>query len=534
MKTEIRPDLNKPFRGITTIQLFDKDTGELVEEHRDENTYNDRLQYINYLDTIVRCASPNRKNNLTDFLQFSRDTSDSSFFKNLKYYRIPNTYDNSFSVRQLFGTLLLTNNTKAETAHGYLNGQPVGVACTTGNNAAYISKSCSGMFNAEESYYGNDRLHLVFDFATDKCNTQFDAMWLLPSSVRYREDVSADYAVPSLHQHMAISKVSVDTEIIKYQHTIFSMYINAPYYITAQTNYKNGSYVDAIQILNANSGESVSQIVFSSMKQMYTPFYYDSANNCLYTICAYSSGYITRIFTEDSVWAMYKVDLDSGNVTMVGYLCDLLSLSKSDYPNIDSSSVSGNLQILFRNDGRVSLLLKLFYTDDDKKGYYTLYDFDAASTSFSKIANLPIYTVVETGKSISLIDDEIYSVNALSAECPKDYTYSTFNVKTGDITCINTISISKDFITSNWGTQLISYDSSSYVFAVNDESRYRKPMCYVDDSKNTLYKCSNFTAPWSTHNKLTSAVSKTSATTMKIQYDIIWDSITDVIVPALM
>ena len=44
----------KPFRGISTIQLFDKETGELLEEHVDENTYNDRIPYITYLYSIMK------------------------------------------------------------------------------------------------------------------------------------------------------------------------------------------------------------------------------------------------------------------------------------------------------------------------------------------------------------------------------------------------------------------------------------------------------------------------------------------------
>ena len=67
METIIKPNLRKPFRGLTTIQLFDKETGNLLEEYHDENTYNDRLQYLSYLDSILHCKSPKVSNHMTHF-----------------------------------------------------------------------------------------------------------------------------------------------------------------------------------------------------------------------------------------------------------------------------------------------------------------------------------------------------------------------------------------------------------------------------------------------------------------------------------
>ena len=116
METKIGPDFRRPFRGLTTVQLFDKNTGELLEEYHDENTYNDRLQYINYLDTVLKCKNRNVPSTVTSFSHINNDTINSNsnefFFDILSSYAIGST-SSLTSVRQLFATLWLTNSTKA-------------------------------------------------------------------------------------------------------------------------------------------------------------------------------------------------------------------------------------------------------------------------------------------------------------------------------------------------------------------------------------------------------------------------------------
>ena len=103
METKIGPDFRKPFRGLTTIQLFDKNTGELLEEYHDENTYNDRLQYINYLDTILKCQNSNIPSKVAPFTRMNNDTTYGNdkdfFFSNLASSSISANRSNSY-VRQ--------------------------------------------------------------------------------------------------------------------------------------------------------------------------------------------------------------------------------------------------------------------------------------------------------------------------------------------------------------------------------------------------------------------------------------------------
>ena len=286
METKIGPDLRKPFRGLTTIQLFDKNTGELVEEYHDENTYNDRLQYINYLDTVLKCKNPNIPSTVTPFTRMNMDTAGSSsdqgsFLDILSKYSIDDsTYGPE--VRQLFATLWLTNNTKAETAHGYPNGFPVGIADAAGVNSTYTSYACTGMLNMSESYVGNDRLHLVFDFATDKCNVQFDALWLFPSTIR---SSSNSYHVTSFYQAQSISSEVLDTQLLyKYPHFSINYRINGNYSVLGYGDSSNMAY--ALQILNNSTGEIVSTIDWSTYTNVFPPMYYDAGTNTLYMLSA--------------------------------------------------------------------------------------------------------------------------------------------------------------------------------------------------------------------------------------------------------
>ena len=85
-----------------------------------------------------------------------------------------------------------------------------------------------------------------------------------------------------------------------------------------------------------------------------------------------------------------------------------------------------------------------------------------------------------------------------------------------------------------------SYSTSGYgkVYELHDQVDYRRAICSTSISDKVtnckVVKENYFTAPWSTHNKLTSPIKKTDMTTMKIQYDIIWDNITEKIIPQLI
>lgn len=547
METKIGPDLRKPFRGLTTIQLFDKNTGELVEEYHDENTYNDRLQYINYLDTVLKCKSPNIPSTVTPFTRMNSDTAGSSSSGQWSFLGILSKYSigdatSGIDVRQLFATLWLTNNTKAETAHGYPNGFPVGIADAAGVNSTYASYACTGMLNMSESYVGNDRLHLVFDFATDKCNVQFDALWLFPSTSRYRRDNSDTYNVTSFYQAQSISSEVLDTQLLyKYPHFSINCRINGNYSVLGYGNSSGSTY--AMQILNNSTGEIVSTIDWSNYTNVFPPMYYDAGANTLYMLIADDSGSTSAVLqnSTDSC-ALYKLDMSSGTITKVDTMYNMLGLRWSDFNAVASDSNSEyNFVNVFKKDGSVATIfrLKCVSADDSSvKNYFVLFNFDPVTETFTKVKKFEVFVnYAYNSEYMFMVDDTVYITATLSNNQQTNYTYSAFDINTGAIKSTNIMSPNPNVLNTIW-LSYITYSSYGRVYLLHDQVAYRRAICATSDSKDLagckVCKYKYFTAPWSTHNKLTSAIKKTDMTTMKIQYDIVWDSIPDVILPALM
>jgi hypothetical protein len=536
METKIGPDFRRPFRGLTTIQLFDKNTGELIEEYHDENTYNDRLQYINYLDTVLKCKNSSIPSMVTTFTGLNNDTiankSSEFFFDVLSSRNISG--GTGLRARQLFATLWLTNNTKAETAHGYPNGLPVGIADTAGVSSKYISYACSGMLNLSESYIGNDRLHLVFDFATDKCNVQFDAVWLFPSMSR-----SDSYDIATFYQSRVIASEELDTQLLsKYNFFAANHRINGIYTVLGYSDNKAGSSSSstaALQILNNSTGEIVSTVEFTDLKNIYAPMYYDAGTNTLYTLR--TGTYLSTILdTNSDTCALYKLDMSSGTFTKVDTMYNLLGLRWSDFNAVARPTNSTFTFVnAFKKDGSVATIFRLrceSATDHSMKNYFVLFNFDPVTEKFTQVKKFEVFSDNAWNSNyMFMVDDIVYLAHPLSSTQQTDYKFSAFDIKTGAVKSTNIISPHREILSDSW------LDNDS-VYRLHDQVTNRRAVCVTSNSQNVagskVYKYIYFTAPWSTHNKLTSAIKKTDMTTMKIQYDIIWDSIPDVIVPALL
>lgn len=549
METKIVPGFRKPFRGLTTIQLFDKNTGELLEEYHDENTYNDRLQYINYLDTVLKCKNPNMPSTVTSFKQMNTDAvTDSSsnvfFFDILSRYNIGTT-NSSLKVRQLFATLWLTNGTKAETAHGYPNGIPVGIADTAGVDSTYTNYACSGELNVSESYIGNDRLHLVFDFATDKCNVPFDALWLFPSMVRTTggATIANNYNVTPFYQVKEISSEELNTQLL-YTYAYFSLNhrINGIYTVLGyhSTN-TTVQHAKALQILNNSTGEIVSTLELPTYRDVFSPMYYDAGTNTLYALRAgteNSPGTVLGVNSDDS--ALYKLDMSSGTVTKVDTLYNMLGLRWSDFDAVVINAKHSFVNA-FKKDGSVATIFRLTCTsatDSSTKNYYVLFNFDPVTETFTQIKKFEVFSTDAWQSYMFMVDDIVYLPCPLSSTQQTDYTFSAFDINTGATESTSIISPNINILSDFQMSYGASSQASGKVYRLFDQATYRRAICATSNERlvtnGKVCKKKYFTAPWSTHNKLTSAIRKTDMTTMKIQYDIIWDSITDVIVPALM
>lgn len=548
METKIGPDFRKPFRGLTTIQLFDKNTGELLEEYHDENTYNDRLQYINYLDTILKCKNSNIPSKVVPFTRMNYDTygSDKDFFFTVLSSKNIGTGTASSYVRQLFATLWLTDSTKAETAHGYPNGFPVGIADTAGINPTYTSYACSGVLNVSESYVGNDRLHLVFDFATDKCNVQFDALWLFPSMSKCHAGTTTayNYDVTTFYQANRISVETLNTQLLyKYAYFTINCRINGTYTVLGYSDSSSIDYTSVVQILNNSTGEIVSTVEFSNSKNVYAPMYYDAGNNVLYTLRTDSYGSTSEVLSSSSTYcALYKLDMSSGTLTRVGNLYDMLGLRWSDFDASSNKESRYTFVNVFKKDGSVAIMFRLkctSATDSSIKNYFVLFNFDPVTETFTHVKKLEVFSEDAWDSAwMFMIDGIVYVMYPLSSTQQAGYRYSAFDINTGAIKSTNIISPDANILSNVWMPYSYSIPGYGKVYRLQDQVIFRRAICYTtssdDVTKSKVLKSNYFTAPWSTHNKLTSPIKKTNMTTMKIQYDIVWDSISDVILPALL
>lgn len=549
METKIGPDIRKPFRGLTTIQLFDKNTGELLEEYHDENTYNDRLQYINYLNTILHCQGPNIASSVEPYSKSLRDEVTNMFQRAYTYMGLGGGSTGT-DVSQLFATLMLTNLTSAETAHGYFNGVPVGIADAAGADATFANRTCTGLLNVTESYIGNDRLHLVFDFATDKCNVQFDSLWLFPSNRRQyvSGQISYNYSACKPFQIVEIS-----SEQLSYNFDTNYTYINGRYKINGNytvLTYSNSKSAQdksrAIHILNDVTGELVASCTFSSATNIYTPFYYDVSLNVLYCMFYSSNGKYLLDPSDKNYNYILQINLSDGAVSIKSYMQDLLNLTYDTFSYNGAQQSYFDYVFTYLTDGSVSLMVRTRGKDSstlEDSYYVTFFTFDAATCTFTLLKKHKVYTNPCNNQHIFTYNGLMYTILRANVNAANNNFYTVFDLKTGLIKNDSMMSISEDFLSNTYMSQRYASASSDYLWTCVDLMTYRRAVCVV--SKTTsgidittasvkLYKKKYFTAVWSTHNKLTSAIKKTDMTTMKIQYDIVWDSIPDVILPALL
>lgn len=544
METKIGPDLRKPFRGLTTIQLFDKNTGELLEEYHDENTYNDRLQYINYLNTILHCQSPNIASSIESYSKSLSDDITNMFQRAYTYATLGSVGSGGSNVSQLFATLMLTNLTSAETAHGYFNGVPVGIADAAGADATFANRTCAGLLNVTESYIGNDRLHLVFDFATDKCNVQFDSLWLFPSYKRqYLSDqVSYNYMACNPFQIVEISSEQLsytfDTNYT-YIHKLYK--INGNYTVLVYSNDIPEYYESrAVHILNDATGELVASCTFSSGTHIYAPFYYDAGLNVLYCIyCLSADGTYLLNPSNKNYNYILQINLSDGTVSTKSYMQDLLNLTYDTFSYDGAQQSYFDYVFTYLTNGSASLMVRTIGKDSstlEDSYHVTLFTFDAATCTFTLLKKHKVYTNPYDTPYIFTCNGLMYTTLRTNANAANNNFYTVFDLKTGRIKNDSMMSISENFLSNAYMSKHYT-DRNANLWTCVDLMTYRRAVCVVSSQtlgSAKLYKKKYFTAVWSTYNKLTSAIKKTDLTTMKIQYDIVWDSIPDVILPALL
>lgn len=577
----------KPFRGISTIQLFDKETGELLEEHVDENTYNDRIPYITYLYSIMKSQCSAFKRTMHNYNSLNPSSRD--LLSAADRFSIGDT-ENEDRIRY-FGNLLLTANTDAEDAHGYFNGVPVGLANATGYN---LSKemSCIGKCNCDESYFGNDRLHLVFDFETSKCNVSFDALWLLPTLGYTDDDSNRGSAIFYPQSRIRIMTTKGD-DVTPYDGYYSSYDINNSYNCVYEHISSSTPSVKKIWIFDKYTGEVLISCVLSKNKDVYAPLYYDKSTKDLYFIYwpEYYSGsgqsglilefkyFLNKSFDKSyqDTYFIRKINLESGNITNVKKFSEVFNMSNNDY---GYSLPRGSLQICYTLNGNITFAMSMNDYNgyiDGNAGYVFFYSFDPTTLSVSLLSKYQAYATstyintdaggpsnysgyIKAQTSYSCLsmglgvlnNNKLYTNVVLDKTAAAENRYAVFDINTGKVVNkqfighLNMTSSSykvKNFVADGINKQVLpvnssyrcSYNSDVSATSIHDFMENKRPQYVFIQESPTCYlrKYDYYTQLWSTHNKLTSEVKKTNMTTMKITYDIIWESYSEEIVPNL-
>lgn len=557
MNTHFDIPTNKPFRGITTIQLFDKDS-KIVEEVVHENTYNQRIQFRNYLDTILHCKSTDINSTASFALSSSDEAISGTYSDNITYKNFWDTSGASSRVRQPFATLWLTNKTDDETPNGYPNGIPVTVADSSGvpNNIANVLST--GQINLQESFFGNDRLHLVFDFDTVHSNITFDSLWLFPSYYRAGQSGSSCYHVLPFFQKQLISNEEDTSFNIPFQFRYVKQeQLNGDYsMLWFSDSYNNRAQVRQVLIFNTKTGAILADCTFETGTPIYGSFYYDAGSNQLYMIHNTSQSGDTPFINSTSnasLFGLYKVNLTTGVRTLVSNMNTLLNMNKGDYGYIDNvTNWRYNVDVYWLSDENTTYLAVPTEGTDAVNGlpsaHYTWFTFDATLETFTFVKRLKVYSGTTmnslfTNNNFSgssfIRDDKLYLACYSSPDIQLSNSFAVYNIKTGALIYDKLLSTDVSVYTPSTlsTTQFYTTTNTSLGRAYMDEKSYRNLSRSLSstvsaDAKLMLNKYD--TSLWSTHNKLTSAVTKTDQTTMKIQYDIIWDSLNDVIIPGLM
>lgn len=572
MHTRIPNLMETPFKGIATIQLFDKE-GNLIEEVQHENTYNQRIQYLNYLDTVLNCKSPDLPSAAV-YYRLLNDTAPSSAYDGAPYSAFYGSPTSSPpAVRQPYATLWLSNNTKNEDLNGYPNGVPVAMATSAGVPAQAVSHLGSGLVNIAESYMSNDRLHLVFDFDTSRGNITFDSLWLNPSITRYGSTGSYLYNVlPFFHSQNIYREALTSFEFPGGYSSICARPLNNTYsMIVLSTSSASDTHVvlrnaRRVLVLKDETGEVVSDCTFNSNTTLLGSFYFDEGSNTLFSI--YSSASLSYMHSYDILFegssygymlGLYEINLTTGTRTLVSNMSDLLGMKKSDYNYAEVSAAATsawkfNLEIIYlANENTTAIAAPTEGVDaitSERSPYYTWFIFDPLLKKFNLVKRLKTYSrSTSRGSFIPsfypeysfLADGLLYLFAAVTPDPQTDNSASVFNIKTGALIydkLLNTGSIRGAVAYSYpYGTFYLMDSAIAYNRYIYDYNRLKTPKLYLSTlnvASAVLYKEHFCTALWTTHNKLTSPITKTDQTTMKIQYDIIWDSIKDTIIPALL
>jgi hypothetical protein len=382
---------------------------------------------------------------------------------------------------------------------------------------------------------------------------------LYPSNYRRGLSGGVVYDVLPFFQKQLVKRENDTSFIIPVQFQyVYQEPLNGPYGLLWFTDSGNGSSsrasVRQVIVFNMQTGEILANCTFTNNTEIYGSFYYDAGSNNLYMV--YNTNYQGDApfsgSSSSSYFRLYKVNLTTGVRSLVADMNTKLNMVKSNYNyagNINNWRYNVDLYWL-AGENTVVMAVPTEGTDastGQQSGYYTWYTFNALTESFDFVKRQKVYSgPCHSSSSISpnyssqsfVRDGKLYLACLISPNAQTHNSYAVFNIKTGALLYDKALSYSSSSVYSPVTLNSMNfYSNSSYGRAQRDDLIYRditRSLSGNSPSTASLRIDRYDTALWSTHNKLTSAITKTDQTTMKIQYDIIWDSLNDVIIPGLM
>lgn len=482
------PSIN--INGKYKIQLFDKDTGKMIQEVEKHNViskipfstafYNHIYRGFLNNDNRYGCDFSNTNNGYINFLMLTND---------------PDALEN-------------------DDKNPVVLGETIGYAQYGDTNSVEDTKR--GIFNKNETkmifnHYPNGAKaknatkHIVFDFGTDKANGTFDNIYLLPTkncsnpdSYRGQETFFDAFVVSNNEDYKSNSDKNYQGDRGAISHSEKYLYMQCLYYK---------------EVTNRQYWNKIARIDLDTWERKYITLNVPSEEASKPAYIIYACGMFWRInrewkTTRYNLSGEYKDTLNIGkNFIMTYYYLRMAE----NFIGIDRSNLDFTYFEYFTGDDEyLYISYRREDTDKNSKKYYenhiVLIDKNGKKVSevlFNKSDFLPESSIK---LNIAYINNEKYLIaNNYTNEKPQ-----VFKVDNGTL-------IKK---------------SSNILKSVSD---FKKPFFYSKDGflfvvgsgdAGWTYSIYVYTLiPWGSHCKLSSPVTKTSANTMKIQYDITVDYI---------
>ncbi len=476
--------------GKYKIQLFDKDTNELIEEVEKHNVISKIPFSTAFYNHIYRGFLNNDNNYGCDFSNTN------------------NGYINF---------LMLTNDPDApenDDKNPVVLGETIGYAQYGDTNSVADTKR--GIFNNNETkkifnHYPNGAKaknatkHIVFDFGTDKANGTFDNIYLLPTencsnpdSYRGRRTFFDSFVVSNNEDYKSNSDKYYQGDRGPISHSEKYLYMQCLYYK---------------EVTNRQYWDKIARIDLDTWERKYITLNVPSEEASKPAYIIYACGMFWRI---DREWKTTRYNLS-------GEYKDTLEIGSNFIMTYYYLRLAGNF--IGYNASSLDFTYFEYFTGDDEYLYIS-YRREATDKNSKKYYENHIVLIDKNGKKVSeVLFDKSDSLPESSIKLNIAYINNEKYLIANNYT-----NVKPQVFKVNNGTLIKK--SSNILRAVSDS---KMPFFYSKDGflfmvgfgesgwQDSIYVYTLI--PWGSHCKLSSPVTKTSANTMKIQYDVTVDYI---------